>query len=93
MNIEKAYDYVNWDFLMVVMTKMRCDERRIRCISMTSFSTFINGTLCCFFQTLLDRCCLCNNKEETIDHLLMYYSKAYMLWQLIFSLWMFFFDR
>ena len=35
---------------------------------------------------MLNRCYLCNEKEETSDHLILFYKKATMLWSLIFSL-------
>ena len=33
-----------------------------------------------------NRCYLCKEKEETIDHLILFFKKARMLWNLIFSL-------
>ena len=33
-----------------------------------------------------NRCCLCKEKEETSDHLILFCKKATMLWSLIFSL-------
>ena len=42
MDIEKAYDHVDWDFLLRVMPKMGFGQRRINwCISATSFSVLI----------------------------------------------------
>ncbi|RVW71613.1 Transposon TX1 uncharacterized 149 kDa protein [Vitis vinifera] len=47
LDLEKAYDHINWDFLMSVMQKMGFGEKWagwIRwCISTTSFSVLING--------------------------------------------------
>ncbi|KAJ9693622.1 hypothetical protein PVL29_009537 [Vitis rotundifolia] len=39
-----------------------------------------------FVWSIPIRCFLCNNEEETIDHLLLFCEKARMLWLLIFSL-------
>ncbi|XP_034710620.1 uncharacterized protein LOC117933367 [Vitis riparia] len=48
LNLEKAYDHINWDFLMTVMQKMGFGEKWtgwIRwCISIASFSVLINGS-------------------------------------------------
>ena len=35
---------------------------------------------------LANRCSLCCAEEETIDHILVYCSKARVLWDLVFSL-------
>ncbi|RVW85171.1 Transposon TX1 uncharacterized 149 kDa protein [Vitis vinifera] len=48
LDLEKAYDHINWDFLMTVMQKMGFGEKWtgwIRwCISTASFSVLINGS-------------------------------------------------
>lgn len=36
--------------------------------------------------TLVNKCFLCKGKEEFCDHILLHFSKANMLWQLVFSL-------
>ena len=54
LDLEKAYDHINWDFLMSVMQKMGFGEKWagwIRwCISTASFSVLINGSPAGFFQ-------------------------------------------
>ena len=35
---------------------------------------------------LTNRCFLCHEKEETIDHHLLHYTKTRVLWELFFSL-------
>ena len=55
LDLEKAYDHINWDFLMLVMQKMGFGEKWagwIRwCISTASFSVMINGSPVGFFQS------------------------------------------
>ncbi|RVW59604.1 Transposon TX1 uncharacterized 149 kDa protein [Vitis vinifera] len=55
LDLEKAYDHINWDFLMLVMQKMGFGEKWagwIRwCISTASFSVLINGSPAGFFQS------------------------------------------
>ena len=55
MDIEKAFDHVNWDFLMVVMSKMGFGHRWINwmkwCCSTATFSIFINGSPSGFFHS------------------------------------------
>ena len=55
MDIEKAFDHVNWDFLMEVMSKMGFGHRWINwmkwCFSTTTFSIIINGSPSGFFQS------------------------------------------
>ena len=53
--LEKAYDHVDWSFLLFVLTKMVFGEQWIKwiswCISSASFSVMINGSSCGFFQS------------------------------------------
>ena len=53
LDLEKAYDHINWDFLLTVMQKMGFGEKWagwIRwCISTASFSVLINGSPAGFF--------------------------------------------
>ena len=53
LDIEKVYDHVIWDFLLVVLKKMGFGEKWILwikwCISSTRLSVLVNGTLTCFF--------------------------------------------
>ena len=55
MDIENAYDHVNWGFLLVVMEKMGFGAKLVRwmkwCISSAQFSVLITGTLIGFFQS------------------------------------------
>ncbi|KAJ9708014.1 hypothetical protein PVL29_000195 [Vitis rotundifolia] len=55
MDIEKAFDHVNWDFLMEVMSKMGFGPRWISwmkwCCSTASFSILINGSPSGFFHS------------------------------------------
>ncbi|RVW54967.1 Transposon TX1 uncharacterized 149 kDa protein [Vitis vinifera] len=55
LDLEKAYDHFNWDFLMLVMQKMGFGEKWagwIRwCISTASFLVLINGSSAGFFQS------------------------------------------
>ena len=55
LDIEKAFDHVNWDCLMSVMSKMGFGQRWINwirwCISTANFSILINGTLSDFFHS------------------------------------------
>ncbi|RVW40176.1 LINE-1 retrotransposable element ORF2 protein [Vitis vinifera] len=55
LDIEKAYDKVDWNFILTVMQKMGLGEKWIRwikwCISTASFSVLVNGTPTGFFQS------------------------------------------
>ena len=55
LDIEKAYDNVDWSFLLTVMQKMGFGDKWIEwikwCISTTSFSMMDNGTPKGFFQS------------------------------------------
>ena len=55
LDIEKAFDHVNWDCLLSVISKMGFGQRWINwirwCISTTNFSILINGTLSDFFHS------------------------------------------
>ncbi|RVX11415.1 LINE-1 reverse transcriptase-like [Vitis vinifera] len=55
LDIEKAYDNVDWSFLLTVMQKMGFGERWLGwikwCISTASFSVLINGAPKGFFQS------------------------------------------
>ena len=54
LDIEKAYDHVDWSFLLSVMGMMGFGEKWLRwmqwCISTTNFSILVNGTSLGFFQ-------------------------------------------
>lgn len=56
LDIEKAYDYVNWKFLLGIMQRMGFGMKWIRwmrfCISTVRFSLLING---CFRQRIKTR--------------------------------------
>ena len=55
LDLEKAYDHINWDFLLTVMQKMGFGEKWVGwirwCISTASFSVLINGSPVGFFQS------------------------------------------
>ena len=55
LDLEKAYDHINWDFLLTVLQKMGFGEKWASwikwCISTASFSVLINGSLAGFFQS------------------------------------------
>ena len=37
-------------------------------------------------MTFTNRCFLCQEREETVDHLLLHFAKTRVLWELVFSL-------
>ena len=55
LDLEKAYDHINWDFLLTVMQKMGFGGKWAGwikwCISTASFSVLINGSPAGFFQS------------------------------------------
>ena len=55
LDLEKAYDHINWNFLMVVLQSMGFGEKWIGwiswCISTATFSVLINGTPEGFFNS------------------------------------------
>ena len=55
LDIEKAYDNVDWSFLLIVMQKMGFGEKWIGwikwCISTAIFSVLVNNTSKGFFQS------------------------------------------
>ena len=54
LDLEKAYDHLNWNFLLFVMQSMGFGEKWTGwiswCISTTSFSVLVNGTSAGFFN-------------------------------------------
>lgn len=55
MDIEKAYDHVNWGFLLAILDKMGFGIKWVNwmrwCISSTRFSILLNGSPVDFFQS------------------------------------------
>jgi len=55
LDLEKAYDYVNWDFLLYILQRCGFGEKWRDwiefCISMVRFSILLNGTPSGFFQS------------------------------------------
>ena len=55
LDLEKAYDHVNWDFLLSLLHRCGFPEtwrKRIQfCISTMHFSILINGSSCGFFES------------------------------------------
>ncbi|RVW78712.1 hypothetical protein CK203_048470 [Vitis vinifera] len=58
LDIEKAYDHVDWSFLLTIMQKMGFGKKWVGwikwCISTVSFSMLVNGTFIGFFQSSRD---------------------------------------
>ncbi|XP_049410708.1 uncharacterized protein LOC125873927 [Solanum stenotomum] len=54
LDIEKAYDYVNWDFLINILRQMGFGEKWLKwigfCIKTVRFSILINGEPAGFFS-------------------------------------------
>ena len=54
LDLEKAYNHINWNFLLIVMQKMGFGEKWASwiswCISTATFSVLINGLPTGFFQ-------------------------------------------
>ena len=54
LDVEKAYDHLNWTFLFSVMDRMSFGKKWIDwikwCITSTSFSVLVNGSPISFFQ-------------------------------------------
>jgi len=55
MNLEKAYDHVNWEFLLYMLRRCGFEEKWCRwiahCISTVRFSVLIYGSLFAFFSS------------------------------------------
>ena len=56
LDIEKAYNHVNWNFMLCVLRKIgfgdKCIVWIMGCISTMSFSVLISGTCTGFFKIL-----------------------------------------
>ncbi len=55
LDLQKAYDHVNWAFLLYLLRRCGFSEKWRRwisfCISSVRFSILVNGSLCGFFQS------------------------------------------
>ena len=53
LDIEKAYDQINWTFVLKVLKRMGFGEKWVGwiewCISTTTFFVLLNGSPTCFF--------------------------------------------
>jgi hypothetical protein len=60
LDLEKAYDHINWDFLLALLHKCGFLETWRKwihfCISTVSFSIMINGSSCGFFESSRGLC-------------------------------------
>ena len=60
LDLEKAYDYVNWDFLIYLLHRCGFSERWRRwiffCLFTVRFSVLVNGSPCGFFQSTRGLC-------------------------------------
>jgi hypothetical protein len=56
LNLEKAYDHVNWEFLLYLLKRFVFGERWQdwieHCITMVGFSILINGSPSYFFSSV-----------------------------------------
>jgi hypothetical protein len=56
LDMEKAYDHVNWDFLLYILRRCGFGQKWCSwiacCVSTASFSVLINGSLAGFFNSL-----------------------------------------
>ena len=65
LDVEKAYDHINWSFLLKVLQKMGFGIKWVKwirwCISTLSFSILVNGSSTSFSKSsrVLDRGTLC----------------------------------
>jgi hypothetical protein len=55
LDLEKAYDHVNWDFLLALLQRCGFPETWRQwihfCISTVRFSIMVNGSSCGFFES------------------------------------------
>jgi hypothetical protein len=60
LDMEKAYDHVNWNFLLYLLRRCGFGEKWClwikQCISTARFSILINGVLSGFFGKVLEGC-------------------------------------
>ncbi|RVW37191.1 Mitochondrial carrier protein MTM1 [Vitis vinifera] len=75
LDIEKTYDHVNWNFLLLVLNKMGFGDKWVRwikwCISIVSFSVIVNDSPLGFFQSSRRLRVRVRGREgEKVSHLL-----------------------